>query len=325
MGYTMKTNLANRSNYGEKRDVKNIKFIVLHYTGNDGDKDENNGNYFKNNITYTSAHYFVDSDSITQTVPDDYVAYAVGDAKYPNTKGAKYHGKCTNANSISVELCDDILNGVIYPSAKTIQNAIELVKKLMKKHNIPQSNVIRHYDVSGKSCPAYWVDDVKWKKEFWDGLTEPKKESASTSKKVTYYVFAGAYKVKANADVQLSKVKKTGFKASIVKVDNLYKVQVSSHAKKTDADAQVKKLKSKGFDAYILTTTGTAVEPSKTIKVGSTVKLKNGAKTYDGGSLASFVYGWEMEVMEIINERVVLTHNGSIIAAVRKSDLTLVK
>ena len=324
MGYAMKTNLANRSNYGEKRDTKDIKFIVIHYTGNDGDKDENNANYFKNNITYTSAHYFVDSDSITKTVPDDYVAWAVGDAKYPNTKGAKYHGKCTNANSISIELCDDILNGVIYPSAKTIQNAIELVKKKMKEYNIPQSNVIRHYDVSGKSCPAYWVNDAKWKKEFWDKLTEPKKESTSTSKKVTYYVFAGAYKVKVNADAQLNKVKKAGFKASLVKDGELYKVQVSSHSKKADADAQVKKLDSKGFDAYILTTTGKAVEPSKTIKVGSTVKLKKGAKTFDGGSLASFVYDWKMQVVEIINERVVIAHNGSIIAAVRKSDLTLV-
>ena len=118
-----------------------------------------------------SAHYFVDSDSITQSVPDNYVAWSVGGAKYKGA-GGRLHNKCTNNNSISIELCDDVKNGVVYPSAKTIQNALELTALLMKKYNIPKENVIRHYDVTGKHCPAYWVDDKKWKSEFWNTINK---------------------------------------------------------------------------------------------------------------------------------------------------------
>ena len=57
MAYTFKTNFANKSNYGGKRSTDNIKYIVIHYTGNDGDSDENNGKYFKNNILYYTYNY----------------------------------------------------------------------------------------------------------------------------------------------------------------------------------------------------------------------------------------------------------------------------
>lgn len=54
----------------------------MHFTANDGDHDEGNANYFANNVVKTSAHYFLDDDSVTQSVPDDYMAYSVGGAKY---------------------------------------------------------------------------------------------------------------------------------------------------------------------------------------------------------------------------------------------------
>lgn len=184
MSYKLKKNLANRNNYGSKRSTKDIKYLVIHFTANDGDTDENNGKYFANNNVGASAHYFVDSDSVTQSVPDNYVAYAVGGRKYDDcdkTGGGSQYGKCTNYNSISMELCDDVKNGKIYPSKGTIENAIEHAKKLMKKYNIPKSRVIRHFDVNGKKCPGYWcgsdAKDKKWREEFWDKLEEPKKVS----------------------------------------------------------------------------------------------------------------------------------------------------
>ncbi len=70
MAYILKKKIANRKNYGNSRNLDQIDWIVLHYTANDGDTDENNGNYFANNIVQASAHYFVDSNSITQSVPD---------------------------------------------------------------------------------------------------------------------------------------------------------------------------------------------------------------------------------------------------------------
>lgn len=163
----IKEYLANRKNYGSSRSLKDIKYIVIHYTANDGDTDENNGKYFRNNVVKSSAHYFVDDDSITQSVPDNYVAWHCGATKYR-------HPSCRNSNSIGIEICDDIRNGVIYPSAKTIANVIELTEYLMNKYSIPKANVIRHYDVTGKLCPAYWsgnaTKDAKWKSEFWNKL-----------------------------------------------------------------------------------------------------------------------------------------------------------
>lgn len=187
MGYKMKKNPAKSTNHGGKRSVDSIKYIVIHYTGNDGDSDENNGKYFHNNTVKASAHYFVDSDSVTQSVPDNYVAWSVGGSRYGNcskTGGGKYYGKCTNANSISIELCDDVKNGKIYPSKATIENAISLTKKLMKKYSIPKSRVIRHFDVNGKSCPEYWCGSTsrnkKWKTEFWNKLESKSAEKPAS-------------------------------------------------------------------------------------------------------------------------------------------------
>ena len=174
MSYTLKTNLSHPKNYGGKRNKSVIKYIVIHYTGNDGDTDENNGKYFHNNRVGASAHIFVDSDSATLSVPLDHVAYAVGG----NYGGGRLYRQCTNINSISIELCDDIKNGKVYPHDRTIENALSLVNKLMREYNIPKDNVIRHYDVNGKKCPAYWVDDTKWKKEFWNKI-----DSTTTTKK----------------------------------------------------------------------------------------------------------------------------------------------
>lgn len=202
MAYTFKTNLANKKNYGGKRNTSSIKYIVIHYTGNDGDTDENNAKYFKNNIVEASAHYFVDDDSVTQSVPDNYVAWSVGGSKYSDcakTGGGKYYKKATNSNSLSIEICDDVKNGTVYPSAKTIANVIELTKKKMKEYNVSKENIIRHFDVTGKRCPAYWCGDSskdsKWKTEFWNKLTTATStttvnKNTSSKPDVIYQVYA---------------------------------------------------------------------------------------------------------------------------------------
>ena len=168
----IKVKLANRSNYGGKRNTANIEYIVIHYTANDGDTAKGNGNYFANNIVGVSSHYFVDDDSIINSVQDDYIAWAVGGNKYKYTKGAAFFGKCTNADSISVELCDIKKNGVYDFTEATIKNAAELVKLLMEKYNVPIEKVIRHYDITGKICPKPFVENEKAWKEFKERLVD---------------------------------------------------------------------------------------------------------------------------------------------------------
>lgn len=166
----IKTQLAHRSNYGGKRTQK-IEWIVMHYTANDGDSDESNGRYFQQPLNpVASAHYFVDDDSITRSVPDDYVAYHCGARTYK-------HPACRNANSIGVEMCDAKRDGKVMATDKTIANAAELVYALCKQYKIPYDHIIRHYDVTGKLCPAYWVKG--------DGLEKFRRQAEEVGEVVT--------------------------------------------------------------------------------------------------------------------------------------------
>lgn len=162
----IKTNLADKSNYGGQRNTSAIKYIVIHYTGNDGDSDEANGKYFNTGGRNASAHYFVDDDSITCSVPEDYVAWSVGGSKYSNsdkTGGGTFYGKCTNNNSISIELCDSVRNGKYDFTENTLKQAAELTRSLMEKYHIDIEHVIRHFDVTGKHCPGPFVESsAQW-------------------------------------------------------------------------------------------------------------------------------------------------------------------
>ena len=126
------------------RNGNSVKYIVLHYTGNKGDTAKNNVDYFYNGNRGASAHYFVDDNSIWQSVEEYNSAWSVGDG----------HGKygITNRNSISIEMCCNSSGNI---TEKTETNALELVKYLMSKYNISISNVVRHYDASRKIC-ANW-------------------------------------------------------------------------------------------------------------------------------------------------------------------------
>lgn len=156
----IKQRTAHAKNYGGTRAASSIKYIVIHYTGNDGDTAANNAKYYASTVVGASAHYFVDDKEIIQSVPDLRVAWAVGGDKWAScsvTGGGKWHGKCTNKNSLSIELCDVVRDGKLAPNPATVERALALVARLMAEYGIPRENVIRHFDVTGKLCPAYWA------------------------------------------------------------------------------------------------------------------------------------------------------------------------
>lgn len=186
MSYVMNEIWASSTNYGATRPTSNIKYIVIHYTSNNGDTAENNGKYFQGANRKASAHYFVDSDSIVHSVPDNRIAWSVGGNKY-NNAGGRLYGIAKNANTLNIELCDDTKDNTIYPSNATIENALSLVRELMKKYGISESNVIRHYDVNGKSCPSYWVDNSRWENEFHSKISHSL-TSSTTSAPTPYRV-----------------------------------------------------------------------------------------------------------------------------------------
>ncbi len=129
--------------------------------------------YLQTATRYGSAHYYVDDKQIIQTIGDSYIAWSVGD----NQGYGKYLNGCTNANSISIEMC---VNKNADPDL-VYKNTLELTKNLMKKFGIPAERVCRHYDVSRKDCPhnlrannwALWwqfkaeiVKPIEWKMDL---------------------------------------------------------------------------------------------------------------------------------------------------------------
>lgn len=173
MAYKWKTKWAKKISYDAESGalaLTRFKYIVIHFTANDGDSDEGNANYFSedgSNKAYAGAHVFVDDDSATKSVPLKYAAWAVGGSPYGDIKqtgGGKFYGKCTNYNSISIEMCDTHKDGTINLSEATYRNTVDIVRYYMAKYNIPADRVIRHFDVTGKKCPAYFVgeDNAYW-------------------------------------------------------------------------------------------------------------------------------------------------------------------
>lgn len=71
-----------------------------------------------------------------------------------------------------MELCDTKRDGKYGFTEKTLENASELCRLLMKKYNIPAENIIRHFDVTGKICPAPFVNDEKAWEEFKERIVD---------------------------------------------------------------------------------------------------------------------------------------------------------
>lgn len=170
--------------------ISRIKYKVIHYTANNGDTALGNTNYFKS-YRGASAHYFVDENNIYQSVEDKNIAWHCGANHYK-------HPYCRNSNSIGVELCSrKNSNGTYYFKDKTVDNAVWLVKYLMAKYNVPITNVIRHYDVTGKICPEPYVRDVKAWENFKSRLTatEIKKENDEMVETINININGKIYKV----------------------------------------------------------------------------------------------------------------------------------
>jgi N-acetylmuramoyl-L-alanine amidase len=179
----IKVNLTTR-NYTKGNNKKN-DFIVVHYVGAVSSAKANS-NYFKSVYRGASAHYFVDENDIYQVVKESDIAWHCGASYYK-------HISCRNSNSIGIEMCCYNNNGKIDASEKVVERTAELVKELMKKYNIPIENVLRHYDVTGKNCPAPFVENSKRWIEFKEKL------QAQTSSKYS----AGQF-VEVNMPIQIA-------------------------------------------------------------------------------------------------------------------------
>ena len=180
MAYKLIQNLT-KVNY--TRGNNGRKYIVIHYTGNRTDTAMANSNYFKNTNRGASAHYFVDAENVVQVVSDSDTSWAVG----RNYGSNNLFGRCTNSNSISIEMCSTY--GKI--SDGTYRNTVELTKTLMKKYNIDAAHVVRHWDVCSKSCPGWtgWgangCDASIWNQFKKDIVSTNSRKGVGTVRKLT--------------------------------------------------------------------------------------------------------------------------------------------
>ena len=131
--------------------LKKVHAIVVHYTANPGVDAVANRNYFNNlpkanekkqKKTYASSHFVIGLDgTVVQCIPLEEMAYASNDR---------------NSDTVSIECCHKKENGKF--TAQTQAALIQLCTYLCIKFDLTEDDLIRHYDVTGKICPKYFVE-----------------------------------------------------------------------------------------------------------------------------------------------------------------------
>lgn len=131
-----------------------ITGIVIHYTANPGASAMNNRDYFEglkdSHITKASSNFVVGLEGeIVQCVPTWEMAYA---------------SNSRNIDTVSIECCHPDETGKF--NQKTYQSMVDLCAWLCLKFDLNENDVIRHYDVTGKICPKYFVEHEDAWKQF---------------------------------------------------------------------------------------------------------------------------------------------------------------
>ena len=131
-----------------------IRGIVVHYTANPGSTAMDNRNYFEHlkdtKATQVSSNFVVGLDGeIVQCVPTWEVAYASNER---------------NKDTVSIECCHPDESGKF--TQETYRSMVQLSAWLCMKFDLTEDDVIRHYDVTGKNCPKYFVEDEEAWKQF---------------------------------------------------------------------------------------------------------------------------------------------------------------
>jgi uncharacterized protein YraI len=145
--------------------IRTIRGIIVHWTANPnpGADAKAHQRYF-NNVTsrFASAHYVVDDKIAIQCIPDNEVAFHVGDnADNNRPDGLRLRGNTgltANYFVIGFEMCvnsDGDWN-------KTYKNSVELAAKLLRKYQFTTTDLYRHHDITGKDCPKMMIEEAPW-------------------------------------------------------------------------------------------------------------------------------------------------------------------
>lgn len=139
------------SRSGEKQNK--IENIIVHWVGNANSSAIANRNYFENlkdtHKTYASSQYIIGlNGEIIRNIPENEVAFHSGSYSM-------------NRKSIGIETCHPDWEGKFNES--TYNSLVELCADICKRYGLDTSAIIRHYDVTGKECPRYYVrNEAEW-------------------------------------------------------------------------------------------------------------------------------------------------------------------
>ena len=144
---------------GARTGVKLVEInnIVIHYVGNPNTTAQNNRDFFNKPDTDVCSHFLIGLDGeIIQCVPLDEKSVASNNR---------------NLDTISIEVCHPDASGKF--NEATYNSMLKLTAWLCDNSGLKAKDVIRHYDITGKECPKYFVDNESAWEEF---LTDVKAE-----------------------------------------------------------------------------------------------------------------------------------------------------
>jgi len=136
--------------------LKSVENIVVHYTGNPATTAQNNRDYFDKEDTEVCSHFVIGIDGeIIQCLPIDEKSAASNER---------------NIDTISIEVCHENEDGKF--SDEALESLVKLTAWLCNNSGLDEKDVIRHYDITGKICPKYFVDHEEKFEKFKNDVGE---------------------------------------------------------------------------------------------------------------------------------------------------------
>ncbi|MGB4658332.1 MAG: peptidoglycan recognition family protein [Mobilitalea sp.] len=136
--------------------MEKVNAIVIHYTGNPGTTAQANRNFFEElgetGVTSASSHFVIGLEGeIIQCIPLSEISYASNDR---------------NFDTISIECCHPDESGQF--KEETYHSLVALAANLYVEFDLSEEDLLRHYDVTGKYCPLYYVKN----EDAWELMKE---------------------------------------------------------------------------------------------------------------------------------------------------------
>ncbi len=136
--------------------LEQVTAVAVHYVGNPGTTAKQNRNYFANlaktHETSASSHFVVGLEGeVIQCIPLSEWSYCTSQA---------------NGYTISIEVCHPDETGKFNDAS--MASLVRLLKWLVGHYGLDRTGVIRHYDVTGKVCPKYYVENP----DAWEALLD---------------------------------------------------------------------------------------------------------------------------------------------------------